>query len=55
LSPHRLRQLRALEALEHAGTLDAARALSVLVRTAPDPFLRREAQAAVARLPGANR
>jgi hypothetical protein len=53
VSPYRLRVLRALEALEHAGTLEAARVLDLLARTGSDPFLQREALAAVRRLPGA--
>jgi hypothetical protein len=50
-SPERLRLLRALEALELAGTPEAQRLLQKLASGVPDAYLTREAKAAVERLP----
>jgi hypothetical protein len=50
LSPHRLRLLRAVEALEYAGGSEARRLLEELAGGAPDAWLTREAKASLERL-----
>jgi dipeptidyl aminopeptidase/acylaminoacyl peptidase len=50
LSPEQVRQLRAVEALEHAGTPEARRLLEVLSRGAVEAPLTRAAKAALGRL-----
>jgi hypothetical protein len=50
LSPERLRLVRAVEALEHAGTLEARQVLRTLARGAAEARLTQEAAAAVRRL-----
>jgi RNA polymerase sigma factor (sigma-70 family) len=47
---HRLRMLRAVEVLEHLGTLPARQVLESLARGAPDSRLTQEAKASLARL-----
>jgi RNA polymerase sigma factor (sigma-70 family) len=49
-SPNRLRLLRAVEALEYAGSAEARRLLRELAGGAPEAWLTREAQASLGRL-----
>jgi RNA polymerase sigma factor (sigma-70 family) len=49
-SPNRLRELRAVEALEYAGWAEAKRLLAELAGGAPEAWLTREAQASLERL-----
>jgi hypothetical protein len=53
LPPHQVRQRRAVEALEAAGTPAARRVLQALAGGKAEPFLARQAQAALRRLAGA--
>jgi hypothetical protein len=50
LSPERLRQLRAVEVLEHIGTLEARQILKTLAAGAPKARLTQEAEASLDRL-----
>ncbi len=52
LSPKRLRQIRAIEALEHMGTPESRRLLETLATGAPEALLTKEAKASVERLRG---
>jgi hypothetical protein len=49
-SPETLRQLRAVQALEHIGSSEARQVLAVLARGAPEARLTHEANAALTRL-----
>ena len=50
LAGNRLREVRAVTALEYAGTIDATKFLQQLTKGGPDARLTREAKAAIARL-----
>jgi hypothetical protein len=50
LTPEQVRDLRAVEALEHAGTAEARQVLEVLARGAPEGRLTQDARAALGRL-----
>ncbi|OAI54640.1 hypothetical protein AYO44_14565 [Planctomycetaceae bacterium SCGC AG-212-F19] len=52
LAPEQLRQLRAVEALEHMGTPEARAVLDALAAQTPATLMSQEAQAAVRRLAG---
>jgi WD40 repeat protein len=54
LTPERLREIRAIEVLEHIATPAAQQALARLARGAPGAFLTRESQAALRRFERSN-